>query len=295
MGDVAERPGMDQYGCVLERLQEVGLDGVAHDHGHGAGRLELLRRHGLPRRCVAHDDATHSLPHVAQRPGQGEHGHHLGGRGDVEPGLAGDAVLLGPEAAHHLAQRAVVDVEDALPRDAVRVDPERVLGVEVVVHHGGQEVVGGRHCVQVPGQMEVEVLERDHLAVATARRPALDPEGRAHRRLADGDGRLPPDTGERLTEPDGGGRLALAEWCRGDGGHHHVAGAGSLRQCLDGVEADLGDVRAVRLEEVGPDAHLGCDVGHGAERGAACDLYGRGDRHRDGSCQTNLNARRPEA
>ena len=106
--------------------------------------------------------------------------------------------------------------------------PKRVLIVEVVVHHGGQEVVGGGHRVQVPGEVEIEVLERDDLAVPAASGAALDAEGRAHGGLADGDGGLPPDAGQRLAQADRRGRLALAERCRGHRGHDDVAGTGSL-------------------------------------------------------------------
>ena len=67
VGDVAERPGVHEHRRVLERLQEVGLDGVAHDHRHGAGRLELLRRHRLAGGRVADHDAAHARAQVAQR------------------------------------------------------------------------------------------------------------------------------------------------------------------------------------------------------------------------------------
>ncbi len=165
------------------------------------------------------------------------------------------------QPADDVAQRAVVDVEHALPGHAVRVEPQRVPVVDVVVDHGGQEVVGGRHRVQVARQMQVQVLERDDLAVAAAGRAALDPEGGAHGGLADGDGRLPPDAGQGLTEADRRGGLALAERRGGHGGHDDVAGTGAVGQGLDGVEADLGDVRAVGLEQPGSDAHLRRDVG----------------------------------
>ena len=36
MGDVGERPAMDEGRVALERLHEVGLDGVLEQHRHGA-------------------------------------------------------------------------------------------------------------------------------------------------------------------------------------------------------------------------------------------------------------------
>ena len=87
-------------------------------------------------------------------------------------------------------------------QDAVRVDAERVAVVDVVVDEGRREVVGGPDRVDVAGQVEVEVLHRDDLAVAAAGRAALDPEDGPERRLADRDGRALPDAVEALGEAD---------------------------------------------------------------------------------------------
>ena len=104
VGDVAEGPGVHEDGGVLERLQQVGLDGITHDDRHGAGCLELLGSDGLVGRRVANDDPPHAPSQVAQRGGEGEHGHHLGRCGDVEAGLPGCAVLFRPEPAHNMAK-----------------------------------------------------------------------------------------------------------------------------------------------------------------------------------------------
>ncbi len=158
--------------------------------------------------------------------------------------------------------------------------------VEVVVHHGRQEVVGRGDGVEVAGQMEVQGLERDHLAVATSGGSPLDPEGRAHRRLPECDRGPAPDAGHGLTETDRRGRLALPQGGRGDRGDHDVSCAWPAGQRVDGVEVDLRDVMAVRLEQVGIEAHLLRDVRNRAQRGMARDLYGGGQRHRKRSCQT---------
>ena len=93
----------------------------------------------------------------------------------------------------------------------MRVDAERVAVVDVVVEERRGEVVRGADRVDVAGQVEVEVLHRDDLAVAAARGAALDPEHGPERRLADRDGGPPADPVEALGEADGRRRLALAE------------------------------------------------------------------------------------
>ncbi len=64
----------------------------------------------------------------------------LGGDGDVEAVLAHLAVVA--QADHDLAQRAVVHVHHAAPRDLRRIDAERVAPIDLVVDQRRQQVVG---------------------------------------------------------------------------------------------------------------------------------------------------------
>ena len=45
VGDVGERPAVDEGRRALERLDEVRVDGVAEERRHRAGDLEVLRQH----------------------------------------------------------------------------------------------------------------------------------------------------------------------------------------------------------------------------------------------------------
>ena len=136
------------------------------------------------------------------------------------------------------------------------VEAELVALVEVVVDHRRQQVVGGRDGVEVAGEVEVEQLHRDDLAVAAAGRAALDAERRAHRRLAHGDHRrLPmcfiawprPTVVVVLPSPSGVGVIAVTTT---------YFAFGRSAQLVDRLQADLGEARAVRLEQVLADAHL---------------------------------------
>ena len=187
VGDVGERPGVDERRPALERLEQVRLDGVAQQDGHRAGDAEVLGGDRRPVGRRREDDPAEPRPQVVQVGGQGEDGHDLRADGDDELGLARDAVLAPAEPDDDVAQGPVADVDDARPEDPVRVDPERVLVVEAVVEERAGEVVRGADGVDVAGQVEVEVLHRDDLAVAAAGRAALDPEDRPERRLADVD------------------------------------------------------------------------------------------------------------
>ena len=47
VGDVRERAAVDERRLPLERLDEVRLERVLEQHGHRAGRPQLLGRHRL--------------------------------------------------------------------------------------------------------------------------------------------------------------------------------------------------------------------------------------------------------
>ncbi len=190
--------------------------------------LEVLGGDRRPVGRRGQDDPPEPGAQVEQVGGEGEDRHDLRADGDDELGLARDAVLAPAEADDDVAQRPIADVDDARPEDPVRVDAERVLVVEAVVEERPGEVVRGPDGMDVAGQVEVEVLHRDDLAVAAAGRAALDPEDRPERRLADVDRGLLADAVEALGEPDRRRRLALAERRRGDRGDDDVLAARPL-------------------------------------------------------------------
>ena len=84
VGDVAEGTRVHEDRRVLQRLEQVRLERLAHDHGRRPGRLELLGGHRLARLRVADDDAAEAGAQVPEVAGEGEHGHDLAGGGDVE-------------------------------------------------------------------------------------------------------------------------------------------------------------------------------------------------------------------
>ena len=273
LGDVGERAGVHEARVALQGLHQVRLDGVLEQHGHGAGRLDVLGRQRLALGAVAEGDAAEALAQVLERGGEAEDGHDLAGHGDVVAGLARDAVEPAAEAVDDLAHGAVVEVDHAAPRDRQRVDLELVAVHQVGVDHGGEQVVGRADGVDVAGEVEVEVLHGDDLRVAAAGGAALDAEDRAQRGLAQGEHDLLADLRHGLGEADGGDGLALAQRRRRDGRDVDDLAVGLGGEALeDGHVVDLGLVAAVQLELVLEDAGLGGDLLDGLEGGCLGDL-----------------------
>ena len=208
--DVCERSPVDQRGRVLERLDEVRLEGVLQKRRHCAGGLEVARRDRPAVEAVGDDHAREAGLHVRDRGRKAEHCHDLARDGDLKAVLARAAVFLPAETGDDLAQLAVVHVHRTLPDDALRVDAELVSLLDVVVEHRGEEVCRRADRVKVAGEVEVDVLHRDDLGIAAAGGPALHAEDRAERRLAQRNTRAFSDAAQAVGEADGRGGFALA-------------------------------------------------------------------------------------
>ena len=236
MGDVGERAAVHERRVVLQRLHEIGFEGVLEQHRHGAVRLEVAGAHRLLVTRVRNDDVAQPLLEILQRRRQAENRHDLGGDDDVEAVLAGIAVARAAEGIDDLAQGAVVHVHDALPLDAAHVDVEFVAVVNMVVEERREQVIGQRDRREVTREVEVDVLHRHDLRMAAARRPALHPEHGAEAWLAQANHRFLADAVERVPKPVGGRSLALAGGRGADGGDENQLAVGAGLHALDELE-----------------------------------------------------------
>ena len=256
MRDVGERPAVDEGRRAFERLHQVRRQRILEQHGHGAVRLDIAGAHRLPVAGIGDDDVAEPLLQIVEVAGEAEDRHHLGGDGDVEAGLAREAVGDAAERADDLAQRAVVHVHHAPPRDAPAVDPGLVAPVDVVVDQRRQQVMRRRDGMEVAGEMQVDVFHRHDLRIAAAGRAALHAERRPERRFAQAHHRLLADVIERVGEADRGGGLALARRRRRDRGDQDQLAVRLRLQRLDVVHRHLGLVVAVGVEVLRRDAEL---------------------------------------
>ena len=289
----ANGPQCIRHGWPSRVWIRFGLIASRRSDRHRAGAADLLGRHGLAVRRRADGDRAEPPPQVLQVRRDGHDRHDLGGGGDVEAGLARDAVELAAEPRDDVAQVAVVDVDDAAPGDRHRVEL-RLVAVQLVrVDEGREQVVGGRDGVDVAGEVEVQVLHRHDLRPAAAGRAALDAEDGPERRLAQGEHRLLADHAEALRQRDGGRRLALAGRGRRDRRDVDDLRVGAALQALQHAELDLGLVAAVQLDLVVLEPRRPCDVDDGLELVLLGDLQARLHDAPDASADVAPAQRRP--
>ena len=183
MRDVGKRTPVDDRRIVLECLHQVRRHGLLQQHRHGAVRLELPGQNRFALGGITDDDVAEPLTQILEVLAQAQDSHHFRGHDDVESILARIAVAPATQ-------------------------------MNVVVDQGRQQIIGLRHCREVAGEMEIDVLHRRDLRVAAARCPALEPEDGAERGFAQANDRALADVIQRIAQADGGRGLALARRCR---------------------------------------------------------------------------------
>ena len=142
MRDIRERAAVDEGQIVLERLNDVGFDGVFQQGCHRAIGLEITCAHRFAPSVQADHDLTEPRLEVGDRGGQAENRHHLRCHSDVKTALPRVTVRGAAQPEDDLAQGAVIHVQHALPADATRVDVQRVAVFDVIVDHRGEQIVG---------------------------------------------------------------------------------------------------------------------------------------------------------
>ena len=224
VGNVGEGTAVDKRGRALECLHQVGLERILKQRSHGALSLEVAGADGVAGIAVADDDLAQALLEVVDARGQAQDCHDLGGNGDIEAVLARHALGLAANAVDNMAQLAVVHVDNALPGDALNVNTELIALLDVVVEHGGQQVIGGTDGMEVTGKVQVDILHGNDLGPTATSGTALDAKDGAERRLAQGHGTLDAATTQAVGQTDGRGGLALARRRWVNSGHEDELG-----------------------------------------------------------------------
>ena len=272
MGDVGERPAVHQRGRVLQRLHQVWVKSVLQQRGHGARRADLLRRDGRARIRVAHYDAAQAGLQVGQIGGKAENGHHLACNGDVEAVLTRRAVGLAAQAVGDEAELAVVHVYAALPGDAPRIDVQRVALINMVVHHGGQQIVGRADGVKIACEVQVDVLHGHHLCIPAACGAALYAEHGAEAGLPQREDDVFAHSVQRVRQAHAGGGFALARGRGADGRYKNDFGVLFFGQLFHKAVVHLGLVLSVGDQALTVQPQRRGHVGNGFQNGFLRDL-----------------------
>ena len=202
-GDIAEGPGMHQYGLAFNGLNQIGFDRFHQPGGHGPGHFQIRRGHGIAVAVQGQHHPPHALSQVAQIARHGENGHDFRGHGNVEMRAHHETVITAAVALNaddHVTQSLGAEIHNparAHPRGvhvqtahARKTRQGGVVVIALVLHARGQsghgQIVGRAHGMDVSGEIERIRRQRDALGQAAPGGRAFHAHGRAARGLADG-------------------------------------------------------------------------------------------------------------
>ena len=131
----------------------------------------------------------------------------------------------------------------------------------MIVNQRRQQVVGDADGVEITGEMEVDILHRNHLRVAAAGGAALHAEAGAQRRLAQADQGVLADGVKTIAQANRGGGFAFASRRGRDGGHQDQLAIFPVLQTIDVVEGKLSFIRAVLEDLIRRNVHFRGDFG----------------------------------
>ncbi len=271
MRDIGKRTAMNEGRRTLSGLHEVGLEGIHEQYGDGAFHAHVAYVEGLVVVVETEENIADAPFQVVDGCGEAHDGHNLGGRRDVETRLSQHAVGGGADAGDDGAQVTVVDIHHAAPQHLFQTEAVGSMLIDIVIKQRSNHVVGRGDGVEVTREMEVDLVHRQHLRVATAASATLLTEAGSERRLTQGHDSALADAVEAKRQPHADRGLADAGlgWTDGSDQHQMV-----LLHLLfvDGVERHLGDVAAVLFRLRLGNAELSGNVGNGAQLCALCDF-----------------------
>ena len=207
MGDVGKGSAVDKARLAFQGLHQVGLDCILQKDGHRPMDVQIPGEHRAAVVVVGHEHPAQPLLQVVDVLGQAQDSHDLRGDGDVKAALHREAVAFAAKAHHDVAQLPIVHVHDPAPEDLLRVNSQFVSFKDVVLQDRGEQVVGRSDGMDVPGEVEVDVLHGDDLGVASSGRASLDAKGRSQRRLPQTKHHVFPQFAEGLGDPHRGAGL----------------------------------------------------------------------------------------
>jgi hypothetical protein len=214
-------------------------------------RLEIAGANRLAISRIGDDDIAKTIFQIVEIARQAEDRHHFGSNRDVEAVFARKTIGDAAKRRNNRTQRPVVHIEHPPPGDAACIDPERVAVIDVIVDHGGEQIVRRSDGVKIAGEVQIDVLHRHDLCITAAGGATFHAERRAKRRFADAQHRLLADMVERVGKPNCRRRLALARRRRVDRAHQDELAVRLALQRVDEIHRHLGLVVAVRFEVLG--------------------------------------------
>ena len=246
--DIRKRSAMYESRYVLQRLHQIRFQCVFHERRHRARRVQIARRDRFIFIRIRDDDPRQPRLEIRDVLCQAQNRHDFRRHRNLETVLARHAVHRPAEPDDDMTKRAVIHIQHATPDDTTRIDTERVSLLQMIVQHRREKIVRRRHRMDIPREMQIDILHRDDLRISAAGRAALHAHARPQRRLAKTNHHLFPDLGKSLRQSHRRRRLPFTRRCRRNRRHQDQFPDRRTLDPLRQPQRHLGLVRPIRLQ-----------------------------------------------
>ena len=195
---------------MLKRLNQVRLNSIFEQRCHSALGMDIANGYRLAVIGVGNNHSAQALFKVFDAGSKAEYSHDLGGNRNIKAVLSWHSVSNAAKTVNNISELAIVHINAALPHHAAWINVEAITLLDVVIQHGGAEVVCSADSVEVSGKVKVDILHRNYLGIAATCSTTLDAKDRTQRRLSQGQhGRL-SQAGQGICQTYRGSSLSLA-------------------------------------------------------------------------------------
>ena len=183
MSDICE--GSSVYKCrrVLQGLHQIRLQRVLQQRCRRSLCPDVRHSNRCSVICIPQNNPGKFILQIFYIMGETKNRHDLAGHRNLESVFPRNSAGLSAHSVQNMAELTVIHIHSTFPCDSPGINVQRISLLNVVVQHGSDQIVRSADGVHVSGKVQIDILHRDHLGVASARRSAFDAEHGAQRRL----------------------------------------------------------------------------------------------------------------
>ena len=263
---------MDECGCVFQCLYQVGLQRIFQQYSHSAVCANLFCGYRFIIISIANDDFAQHFFQVMQVVCQTENCHNFRSNGDLEAVFSGNTVYLAAQTGNHMTELSVVQVYNSFPSDFSGVDVQFIALLDMVVHHGSQQVICCCDGMEVTCKVQVDVFHRHYLCIAAASRTAFDTHAGTQRGFSQACQGVFAHFLQGLCQTDGNGCFAFPSRCRVYSCYQNQFCVGSVFDLIIIFITYFGFILAITFHIFFGDASFRRNGGNGFHGAFLCNL-----------------------
>jgi len=177
--DIGERSAVDECRRMLKCLNKIWLERILQQCCSGSLTLDVSNCYRIIIVSISYYNLGDPLLHVVYILSQAEDSHDLTCYCYLESVFSRAAARLSAKSVNDVTQLSVVHVDSSLPCDLSRIYVHLIALLDMVVHHGCDQVVCRSYGVHVASEVKVDILHRNYLGISAACSSALDTEYRS--------------------------------------------------------------------------------------------------------------------